>query len=78
MCVSTLSQGYICRTPPPKSTSVVITGELMQRDIGALTDLVQREVDKLLVILFCLACSAPVSSMQRIERMLELFLSCII
>ena len=54
MCVSTLSQGHICRTPPVKSTSVVITGELTQRDIGALTDLIQTEVEKQLVKLFAL------------------------
>lgn len=60
MCVSTLSQGYICRTPPPESTSVVITGRLTQGDIGTLTDLIQTQVEKQLVnlILLNLICSS--------------------
>ncbi len=51
VCVSTLrDQSYICRMPPALDKSVVITGTMTQDDLGVLSDLVQTEVEKHLVI----------------------------
>ena len=49
VCVSTLDQNYICRMPPIMDQSVVITGTLTQNDLGALSDLIQTEVERYLV-----------------------------
>ena len=56
VCVSTLGQGYECLTPPSTNESVAImssgTVALTEKDIGALNDLVQSEVERHLVSIY--------------------------
>ena len=65
-----LGQGYECLTPPSTDESVVIMNSgataLTDKDIGALNDLVQSEVERYLVNIsyikyYCLMSSKPLS-----------------
>ena len=47
--MSTLDQNYMCRMPPALDQSVVITGTMIQDDLGVLDDMVQMVVESNLV-----------------------------